>query len=68
MLVLDEPNLWLLHQNSFDTLDMTFRHTCIILMKTNNISQIEVDAINKMQIPFSRKGRRVLRGEGGTMY
>jgi hypothetical protein len=37
-------------------------------MKTNNISQIEVDAINKMQIPFSRKGRRVLRGEGGTMY
>jgi len=37
-------------------------------MKTNNISQIEVDAINEMQIPFSRKGRCVLRGEGGTMY
>jgi hypothetical protein len=31
-------------------------------MKTNNISKIEVDAINKMQKPFSRKGGCVLRG------
>jgi hypothetical protein len=37
-------------------------------MKTNNISKIEVDTINKMQIPLSRKGGCVLRGEGGTVY
>jgi hypothetical protein len=37
-------------------------------MKTNNISKIEVDVINKMQNPFSRKEGCVLRGEGGTMY